>query len=278
VTFLLGSDGTPYLVRGTGEPAAIGGRVAPFLTHMLSSDTRMRMCSAVFHENHYKLFYPDGTQEFLITNVFDVNNAQLWAHIDQEAQPMVVWSGPHKGVWGDAQVVEDLEGDDGTRYVGTYLVDPTPVSSTILYSLQNALFAKADDTTTVLDIDQDIETIVESKKYRFRNEINRKRIMGLFLDLYYDPAYTHDLLAELFADEEYTQKDISLATGAGVWNGSNWDAATFGGALFKTITVEPGPTNLFGRDFQFKLTHTGGSPIIMAAALIDYILERRAIR
>ena len=249
----LGSDAEPYLIRSVGEPIQVGRRVAPFLAHLAEDPALMKKCSAVFHNNTWKLSYPS-------TSTSTGNDAQLWANIDKEDQPRIQWNGPHTGVNIDHQIVFDGEDDDLSRHAT--LSDQFGV-------------ATVDDTSTVKDFTTDIVSIVESKKYRFKNEVQAKRFFNMWFDLFYDSKFDHEITVDMFADEEFAQKVVTLASGGGVYGTSDWDQANYTGELFKVAHVPIGPEILHGTIFQWRLTHSNPAPIVIAAALIEYAIERR---
>lgn len=249
----LGSDGDIYVIRGGSEPERVGTKVQPLLKHLIQNDSLMKMCTAVFHDNHYKLSYPSSATS-------TGNDAQLWAdmRIDME-NPKVLWSGPHIGINVGRQIVRNGENDDGAR-MGLL---SNGAASVIL-----------DDTTTYQDLGSPIVSSIGTKVYRNNLENNIKRYIGALIDAFYDSSFTHNLLVEFFADQYYAQRNMVLSSGGATWDGSQFDQSLWSDALFEPIAATLGQ-NLNGRTLSLKITHSDDAPIIFAKIMVPYQPERR---
>jgi hypothetical protein len=254
-TVFLGSDGVLYVVRGSGEPYPIGLAAQPILAHLVNDDTLAQKATAVVHDGFYKIAYPSAS-----TSTY--NDAQLWLDCRVDEGSGTAWYGPHTGVNIGAQIVQSGEGDNNYRF---------GVLSSSLGT------ARLDDPSTYQDLGVDIVSVMEWKTSRFGAEMHRKRFSGMVFDLYFDAAFTHAIMVEGFADDQYTQQNKSLSTGGGVWDASAFDSGLWGDALYAAIPTMFGPDNLSGRTFKWKLTHGNNAQMIMAAAGILYQPERRQI-
>lgn len=251
----VGNDGNIYVIRGGGEPKPIGTVVQSLLSHLVQDDSLMRKVSAVYHDNHLKISYPSSSSS-------TYNDAQIWCDMRTEENQGILWSGPHLGVNVGAQIVLSGESDDGRR-IG--------IRNDSLGTL------RLDDTSTFQHLGVDFSPILEWKTTRFGAAMHHKRIMGMHFDAYYDTAYSHDLLVEMFADDEYHQVSKELSSGAGVWDTDAWNAALWGGARFFPISCMIDQNNLIGRTFTWRLTHMGNAQFILAEANILFKPERRII-
>lgn len=250
----LGSDADIYLIRGGGEPVRVGTSVQPVLDHLKLNDDLMKQATAVFHDNHYKLCYsPAGST---------TNDEQLWADIRITPQDQITWTGPHTGLKIGPQIVLVGETDDFSR----------------IACRQDAIGTiKLDDTSTMQDIGSNIVSTLESKTYRFKDEAHMKRIMGAIFDCYYDPAYQNDLLFEAFADEYYQQVNKSLSNGSAIWDSSSFDSSMWGGGQYVGVPCPLSASNLIGRTFKYRLTHSNASQFVIAATTIQIKPERRLL-
>jgi len=253
-TVFLGSDGILYLFRPTtGEPVPIGGKVQPAMEHLQANDTLGRMPTMVEHENHVKITYPS-------TSASTYNDAQLWADIRVAEKSPITWSGPHIGINIDAQIVDPR---DNVRYAADSRV------SAGVYEM--------DDTSTYQHIGSNVVSILETKKYDQNMIFHLKRIMGTFLEMFYDTAYTHNVRVQGFADSNYDEVSKKLSDGAAVWDSSSWDASAFGDALFFADNLFFGDIALLGKTYRARITHEDNALIIIKAIGILSKAERRRI-
>jgi hypothetical protein len=253
----LGSDGVVRLIRGGGKPVPVGGSVAPFLEHLPKNDSLMRLCTASFHDGHYKLSYPSSSSS-------TTNDAELWADLRIEEGDSITWVGPHTGLSIGQQIVLIGEGDDKRR---------------LFCRMDAAGTGRADDPSTFQDFGTDISSVLESKIFRVGAEAHLKRWLGLLFDATYDSAYAHALLLEMFSDANYAQKSWELSQGEAEWDASSW---SYGDEFSDNLSQElawmlspEGP--LVGRTLQFKFTHTGNAQFALSSFLVPYIPERRMI-
>jgi hypothetical protein len=251
----VGSDGEVYLIRGAGEPYRMGTSVKPMLEHLGSSDTLMKKVTAVYHGDYFKISYPSSA-----TSTY--NDAELYADMRTAPGDPILWSGPHIGRAVGPQIVLMGEKDDGSR----------------IAARGDALGTmKLDDTSTYQDLGAAIVSKIGSKTYRFGAEMHLKRFMGMVFDLYFDSAYSHSILLEAFADDQYKQVSKVLSTGGAVWDSSSYDSGQWGDALFLPVSCMFGADNILGRTFRWDLTHSDNANFILAAAGILYQPERRQI-
>lgn len=252
----LGNDGDIYLVRSQGgEPAPIGNRVRPILEHLAEDDALMSRCTATYHKGFYKLSYPSSATS-------TTNDAQIWADLRTEQGSPITWSGPHTGIEVGPQIVYLLGEDEDQRLC---VVDGQ-VKTAFL-----------DDPDTFQDLGSDMTSVIEWKTSRMGSALNLKKYSAMLLDLYYDTQYAHDIMLEMFADDQYSQQTRQLSNGTAIWGTGSFDAANWGDAQFFPVTFMPGPTNLIGRTFKWKLTHASNAQMILANAVIMYQPERRVI-
>lgn len=252
----LGNDGDVYLISGGGgEPRRIGNRIRPLLEHLAENETLMKRATACFHKGFYKLSYPSSVDS-------TVNDAELWADLRVEQQSPITWCGPHIGLSVGPQIVFLGEGDEDERLCA---VDGS--NST----------AFLNDPSTFQDLGEPMESILEWKTSRFGKELNLKRYFGMFFDLFYDTQYDASVRVEGFADSQYTQVNKTLSDGTGVWDSDSFDQSNWGDAQFFGLNVPFGPTNLLGRTFRWKLSHSNDSQLIVASAHIIGKPERRRI-
>jgi hypothetical protein len=241
----LGSDGDIYIIRGTGEPVPIGGRVKPMFKHLSQDEELMKMVTAVFHDNFYKISYPSSS-----TSTY--NDAQIWGDFRTEEGVPIAWDGPHTGINVGAQCVLIGEGD-GEERIG---------------ALANAAgSAHLDDEGADGDLGTQIVPVLEWNKRKLKAEMNFKRFMGMALDINYNSGSDHEIDVELMSDREYTLMNKVVCNG-------NADLAE---DIDETITALVGDDNLIGRDLKFRITHRGGSHFIISALGIIYKPERRLI-
>lgn len=252
-TIFLGADGDIYVIKGGSEPQRIGTKVQELLKHLTANDGLMKLCTAVFHDNHYKLSYPSSATS-------TGNDAQIWGdmRIDMD-NPMVTWSGPHIGINIGKQIVRNGENDDSAR-MGLLA---SGAASVIL-----------DDTSTYQDLGSPIVSVIGTKVYRNNLENNIKRYIGALIDAYFDSAFSHSLLVEFFADTYYAQSNLTLSSGGATWDGSLFDQGLWSDALFRAVTATLGQ-NLNGRTLSLKFTHSSAAPFIISKFLVPYQPERR---
>lgn len=255
-TIFLASDGDIYLIRANGEPVPIGGKVQPFFQHLVSDPSLMAKCTAVVHDNFYKISYPSSS-----TSTY--NDAQIYADLRTQEGDVITWWGPHTGLNVGAQIVFDGENDTGYRYG----CSASSIPKTF----------RLDDPSTFQDLGVSYNAIVEWKTSRFQAEMHMKRYLGMHVDAYYDSAFTHSLLMEAFVDESYAQVQKDLGNGGATYGSSNWDQGNWSDAAFFAIPLLLGETNLVGRSYRYRLTHTGDAPFIMQSHHILMIPERRLI-
>lgn len=249
------ADGNFYLIRGVGEPVPIGWKVKDYFSHIPASETLMKMMTAVYHDGFYKVSYPGSASS-------TSNDSQFYADLRTSADDSITWSGPHIGISVGAQTVNSGENDDMARVCG--------LSNT-------ARAAKLDDTSTYQDLGSPIVSTIGSKLYRHGSELILKRYLGLAADVYFDSSFTHSLLFEGFADEDYQARNVSLSTGGAVWDSSSYDAGLFGSAFYQLVNALFGASNLLGRIFRFQITHSDNANIIIAGIGAPYSPERRRI-
>lgn len=252
----LGCDGSIYLISGGGgEPRRIGDRVRSALAHLAEDDELMARCTAVFHKGFYKLSYPSSLDS-------DTNDAQLWADLRTEQGVPITWAGPHIGLNVGPQTVFLGDGDEDQRIGAVDGVNQV---------------ALLEDESTFEDIGEPIVSVAEWKTSRMGTVVNLKKYTGILFDLYYDTQFAHDVMIEGFADAEYSQINKQLSDGTGIWDADDFDQSNWGDALFFPVAAMFGPTNLIGRTFRWKLTHSNNAQIILANAVIMYQPERRVI-
>lgn len=252
----LGTDGSVYLISGGGgEPRRIGDRIRNAMSHLSEDDELMARCTAVFHKGFYKISYPSSATS-------TTNDAQWWADLRTEQGVPITWSGPHIGINVGPQTVFLGDGDED-QHVGAVDGDN-----------QVALL---DDPSTFEDLGEPIVSVVEWKTSRMGTIINLKKYSGMVFDLYYDTQFAHDVMVEAFAGDQYSQENRQLSDGTGIWDATNFDQGNWGDAMFYPVTVFFAPSNLIGRTFRWKLTHSNNAQIILANAVIMYQPERRII-
>lgn len=252
----LGSDGDVYLLSsGGGEPRRVGNRIRPMLEHLAQDEDLMRRCTATFHRGFYKLSYPSSSAS-------TTNDAQLWADLRTEQGSPITWCGPHTGISVGPQIVFVGEGDEDTRLC---VIDNTCQT------------AYLDDTSTYQDLGTTISSVIEWKTSRMQGMSNLKRYIGMLFDLYYDTQYAHTITVEGFADDQYTQQEVILSQGTGVWDSSSYDSGNWGDARFFGVPTMFGPDNLLGRTFKWRLTHANNAQMITAGANIIFQPERRLV-
>lgn len=252
----LGTDGSVYLISGGGgEPRRIGDRIRNAMSHLAENDELMARCTAVFHKGFYKISYPSSATS-------TTNDAQWWADLRTEQGVPITWSGPHIGINVGPQTVFLGDGDED-QHVGAVDGDN-----------QVALL---DDPSTFEDLGEPIVSVVEWKTSRMGTIINLKKYSGMVFDLYYDTQFAHDVMVEAFAGDQYSQENRQLSDGTGIWDATNFDQGNWGDAMFYPLTVFFAPSNLIGRTFRWKLTHSNNAQIILANAVIMYQPERRVI-
>ncbi len=254
-TAFVANDGNIYLIRGSGEPIRIGTKIKSLLSHLVKDDSLAKQVTAVFHEDFYKVSYPSALTS---TN----NDRQLYGDFRTSQGNPIVWSGPHLGIEVGPQIVFESEGDDQTR-LGA---QANAVGSALL-----------DDISTFQDLGSPIVSIIDSLTLRIGRQNTLNRLMSFFMDIFFDVQFNHSILVEIFADQEYTQKNIVLSTGGGAWDVDDWDVGLWSDAQFFPITFLIGDTNLLGRIMRFKITHSDNAQIIFAAAQIEFKPERRKI-
>lgn len=250
----LGSDGVLYMIRGSGEPYHVGGSVKPQFEHLVNDDSLMAKCTAAYHNGFFKINYPGvGSTDC---------DSQIWGDFRTEQGVPVTWSGPHTGINVGPQAAFTNAGDASDR-IGA-LTDAVGV-------------AKLDDTSTFQDLGTDITSVLETKIFRFSDELHEKLYSYVAVDAYYDSQFTHDLIHEAFVDEQYSQFVQSLSTGVATWDSSDWDDKLWGSSMYKLVCWPIAPTPLVGRTFQYRLTHTGSAQFIVAAIGFTFRPERRTL-
>lgn len=258
-TLFMGSDGNVYLINRVAEPTKIGTKIQSLLSHLVGQDTYMAMCTAVFHNNHYKLSYPSA---YAITQSPVVNDSELWADLRTENQEPISWVGPHTGRNIGAQVVFSGDGDDLSRFAAD--------SSTVRTM-------NADTTAALDDFGTGIAYSIASKIFRFSEDSHLKRIWGAIIDAYIDMGYTNNMLFEGFADADYQQVNRNLSSGGAVWDSSQWDQSNYADAAWQGFSFNFGETNLNGRTFQWQLSGSDKSPFLLASVTLLLHAERRRI-
>ena len=252
----LGNDGDVYLISSNGgEPRRIGNRVRPVLEHLAENEALMRRATACFHKGFYKLSYPSSVDSI-------VNDAELWADLRVEQQSPITWSGPHIGISVGPQIVFLGEGDEDERLCA---IDGSNTTALL------------NDESTFQDIGEPMESVLEWKTSRFGKELNLKRYFGMFFDFFYDTQYDAAVRVEAYADGQYSQVNKTLSDGTGVWDSDSFDQSNWGDAQFFGLNVPFGPTNLLGRTFRWKLSHSNDAQLIVASAHIIGKPEKRKI-
>jgi hypothetical protein len=256
----LSPDGMVRLIRGAGKPVEIGGRVKPLLSHLQLDDSLAQKVTAVYHKGHYKLSYPS-------TPTSTYNDAELWADLQTAEGSTITWTGPHLVPVGGGiadQIVLNGESDDHSR----------------LGVCSNSLnVAKLEDLSTYLYLGSSMSRTITTKDYRAGANAHLKRLLSLLAEIYFDSQFTHSVLFEAFLDDLYAQKNITLSSGAAVWDTSAYDlGAKFGSARFNEIAWHLSPEqNLSGRTAQFRITLVGDAQMILASMLIILKPERRIV-
>lgn len=259
-TVFLGSDANVYLIRQVSEPIKIGTKIQNALAHLTENDAWMQLCTAVEHNNHYKLSFPSVAATKAGTVV---NDSEFWLDLrDQEEGDPMTWVGPHTGRNIGAQVVLVGDGDDLSRLVA----DGSSVRTMI-----------ADTVDAIDDLGTAITCIAQSKIFRFNKEAHVKRLMGAIIDMYIDMGYTNNLLFQGFADSDYQQVNRQLSSGAGVWDSSQWDQSNYADASWQGYSFLFGGTNLTGRTIQFAIQNSDIAPFVLASVTMLLKSERRRI-
>lgn len=251
----LGTDAYMYLIRGGGEPFRVGGSVRPLLAHLVGNDSLMSKVTAVYHDDHYKLSYPS-------TSSATANDAQLWADLRTMDNSPIIWTGPHTGINISSQIVLNGEGDDLSR-IGAVVNQGTT--------------AKLDDTSTYQDLGTTVVSVLQTKTFRWRMEAMLKRIMAMFMDVYFDSSFTHQVLVEMFADSTYFQSNQTISSGGATYDSSQFDQNLWSDAQYQGLPFFVDNTNLLGRTFYAKITHSSPAPFIIAELAISMKPERRSI-
>lgn len=259
-TVFLGTSGNVYLINRVAEPVKIGNKIQALLAHLSEDDALMQKCTAVFHDNHYKLSYPSAAA-CLLSPV--VNDSELWADLRTEGgRKGIIWVGPHAGRAIGSQTVSVGDGQDLTRLVA----DDSAVRTMI-----------ADDISTLQDLGVAITKKIQGKIHRFNEDAHVKRVFGAEMDAYIDDSYTNQVLMEFFADEYYDQVDRILTTGGAVWDVSDWDQQNYADAYWQMFSFLLGGSNLSGRTVQWQLTHSNSSPFLLAGITLLLKAEQRRV-
>ncbi len=256
-TVFLGQDGNIYLINSVSEPKRIGTKIQNSLTHLVSNETLMKLCTAVFHDNRWKLSYPSAS-----TSTY--NDAQwfLDTRAGEEDGDRMQFEGPHIGVNVGPQVVFVGDSDDLSRHG----VDANAIRTFTL-----------DDTAYLTDLGSPIVPILKSKVFRFGMDAHLKRILGANLDIYLDEGFTNTLLFEGFADFDYQAVNRTLSNGGATWDVSKFDQSYFADQTWDGFSFLYGDTNLSGRTFQFRVTGGGNGPLAIASVIILMRAERRRV-
>lgn len=252
-TIFLGTDGDIYLVNGTGEPKRIGSKVQSFFDHLVGQDTLAAYPSAVYHDNQYKLAYPSSASS-------TGNDAQLWADLRTDLGLPIVWTGPHTGVSIAQQEVYNAITDNGRR------MSLKPDQSGLQF---------LDDSSTFSDLGTTITAVMQWKTTRSKREMYDKLFRGIFFDCYYDTQYSHSVLIEGFAGDQYSSRPLTLSEGTAIWDSSSWGLSNWGDAIYQGVVAPFGPDNLVGRTISWKLTHANAAQFIVASAVMNLKIHRR---
>ena len=265
-TVFLAQDANVYLITGIREPGRIGTKVQNLLKHLVGNDTLMKLCTAVYHDNHYKLSYPSPAQVGAGT---PVNDYELWADLrtdDEMGQSPITWNGPHIGRNIGPQTVMEADGDNGYR-----LYADASVVRTVY----------ADQVSTLTDLDSSgnpkpIVIQIMSKLYRWGLDAHGKRYFGAFMDAYMDYSYNNNILFEGFADTFYQSVNRSLSAGGATWDSSQWDATTYADQEWFGVDLNFAQ-NLSGRTFQWRLTKSDVAPFVLASMTLVMKPEKRRV-
>lgn len=260
----LGQDANVYLINRVAEPTKVGTKVQNALIHLVGNDTAMAQCTAVYHDNHYKLSYPSPTA----TKNGAANDSELWADLRTENGDPITWNGPHVGRSIGAQVVLAGDTDDFSRII---CYPGYPQSG------------KADDQSTLSDYvpstgrTTPVVEQIQSKIYRFGEAMHLKRCLGAFIDAYYDSNSTNVVLLEFFMDSAYHACNRTLSTGGALWDSAVWDQGRFSDAIWGGNSFMIDDNNLVGRTLQWRLTHSNPSMFILSSMTLLLKREKRRI-
>lgn len=261
-TIFMGQDANVYLIRSIAEPTRIGTKIQNALAHLVGNDVLMRMCTATYHDNHYKLSYPSAALVAAGGAIYC--DSEYWADLRTEGGDPIKWFGPMIGRSVGCQIVLAGDQDDLSRLVsdGSQIRTYTADSSTTLNDLS--------PTNTA----QSVVKKIKSKQYRGGLEAHLKRILGANLDMYLDFGFTNEVLVEFFADSFYQQVDRILSSGGAAWDASNWDGSNWADAEWFGRAFLLG-TNISGRTGQFQITHSNSAPFALAAVTLITQPENR---
>ena len=261
-TVFFGSDANFYLIRSVGEPSKVGTKVQNDLAHLVGNDALMQMCTATYHDNHYKFSYPSRTVGAVANPPYC--DAEYWLDMRTEQGDPLIWVGPMVGRSVGKQVVLAADNDNLSRVCASGLFLQT---------------FTADDISSLTDLDVngnpvDIVCRILSKQYRMGTEAHLKRVLGANLDVYLDYGFTNNLLVEFFADQYYQQRNLALSSGGAVWDASDWDSSNWSDEEWFGIAALLG-VNISGRVVQVQITHSNPSPFALAAVTLLSRTEKR---
>lgn len=261
-TVFMGQDANVYLIRSVAEPVRIGTKIQNALKHLVGNDVLMRLCTATYHDNHYKLSFPSAA--IVAAGGVIYCDSEYWADLRTEGGDPIKWFGPMVGRSVGCQIVLAGDQDDLSRLVadGSQIRTYTADSITTLSDLS--------PTNTA----QSVVKQVKSKQYRGGLEAHLKRILGANLDMYLDFGFTNEVLVEFFADSFYQQVDRIISSGGAIWDASNWDGSNWADAEWFGRAFLLG-TNISGRTGQFQITHSNSAPFALAAVTLITQPENR---
>lgn len=254
-TVFLGQDGNVYLISAVAEPRKIGTKIQNSLTHLVSNETLMKLCTAVYHDNRYKLAFPSTANS-------TYNDQEWWLDTRTEEGPMQ-WEGPHVGRNIGPQVVFVGDADDLSRHA----VDSNAARS---FTVDNTAYLTDIGSTAIVPI-------LRSKLHRFGSDAHQKRYLGAVLDLYIDESFKNNVLLELFADEYYSAVNRQLSNAGAIWDSSHFDQSYFGDQAWFGFDFLLSDNNLNGRTLQYRITYTGSGPFSLSSVTLLMKVEKRRI-
>ena len=264
-TIFLGQDGNVYLINAVREPQRIGTKIQNGLIHLVGNDAAFKSCTAVYHDNHYKLSFPSAAAAIASPIV---NDSEFWADLRTEGGSPINWFGPHQGRNIGAQVVLVGDSDDESRLVADCSVVRTYTADTIV-----AMWDLATNGSFTPIVNK-----ILSKIYRFGAEAHAKRIQGALIDLYIDDSYSNTILFEGFADVYYGAVNRQLSAGtAAVWDSTQFDQSVYADAYWEGRSFLFGQDNLVGRTFQFRITKQDMAPFVLGSVTLYIKPEKRRV-
>lgn len=263
-TLFLGQDGNVYRISAIRDPLRIGWKIQNGLSHLVGNDAAMKLCTAVYHDNHYKLSYPSAAA--LLANPI-INDSEFWADLRVDEESPITWVGPHQGRNIGPQVVLVGDSDDLSRLVADQGTVRTYTADSISTYADLAANGSA----------QAITAKIKSKIFRMGSSAHIKRFFGALLDMYIDESFSNNVLFEGWADVYYQQINRQLSNAGGVWDSSKFDQTFFADATWLPFSFLFNSTNLLGSNIQWQISTSDQAPFILAKTIMYVKPEKRRL-